>query len=175
MNIQLLERGLFVGDLAWQLKAHPELWNQHRMRTENPDSPHHGLDDIWCRYAADWKETGPHESVWYPSAAVIGKPLFDLVNWVMFRVGGKVLGGVLITRIPPGAACRPHADLGWHAREYEKIAVQVESAPGQKFCFDGEELETRQGDMFWFDNAKVHWVPNDSAYERVTLIVCLKR
>lgn len=173
MKIKLLERGVFVSALAWQIRLHPELWNEHRERTES--GPHAEVDDIWARYAKDPKEAGPHESIWYPAAEVLGEPLTNLVNWVMFRCQGKTLGGVLITRIQAGKSCKPHEDHGWHARQYDKVAVQIESAPRQKFCFEGEELETQPGDVFTFDNQHKHWVTNPTAYERVTLIVCLKR
>jgi quercetin dioxygenase-like cupin family protein len=94
---------------------------------------------------------------------------------LMRAVEGVELGGVLITRIPPGAECKPHTDPGWHARRYDKYAVQITSAPGQRFHFEGESLETKPGDLFWFDNQFTHWVTNPTAYERVTLIVCIRK
>jgi hypothetical protein len=39
-----------VSHMLWALQAHPELWNVHRQRTEDMFSPHHEVDDIWCRY-----------------------------------------------------------------------------------------------------------------------------
>jgi quercetin dioxygenase-like cupin family protein len=90
-------------------------------------------------------------------------------------VEGVEIGGVLITRIPPGKSVRPHTDPGWHARRYEKYGVQITSAPGQLFCFEGEELETQPGDVFWFDNAHTHWVTNPTHYERITMIVCIRK
>jgi quercetin dioxygenase-like cupin family protein len=175
MKIKLLSRGLNVTPIHWALQEHPELWNQHTARTESPESPHHGLDDIWARFGdPERAEDGAaHDSFWYPSADVLGvKPLcLDLMR----SVEGVELGGVLITRIPSGAECKPHTDPGWHARRYEKFAVQITSAPGQKFCFEGEELETRPGDVFWFDNQHLHWVTNPTPYERITMIVCIRK
>jgi hypothetical protein len=173
-RIAKITEGVNVAPLAWALQAHPELWDRNTARTESPDSPHHGLSDIWARYCAPGDDpTGPHESVWYPEADAL--PVRDIVFPLMAHVQATRLGGVLITRIPAGKQCRPHRDPGWHARYYEKFAVQIASAPGQKFCFDGEELETRPGDVFWFDNAHTHWVTNDTPHDRITLIVCLRR
>ena len=176
MKIELLASGFPVIDLQWMVRSHPELWNQYTARTEDPASPHHGLDDIWLRFAdSGGRNVGgeEHESIWYRSSAVLEvKPV---VSKIYDRFGGKKLGGVLMTRIPPGASVKPHQDHGWHAREYEKIALQVESAPGQRFCFEDDELETKPGDIFWFDNQYTHWVVNPTPYERVTLIICMKR
>lgn len=174
-RICLLDSGLQVAPIYWALQQHPELWNQHTTRTANPDSPHHGLDDIWARFGdpARAEDGGAHDSFWYPAADVLGiKPMcLDLMR----AVQGVELGGVLITRIPPGAECKPHTDPGWHARRYDKFAVQITSAPGQRFHFDGESLETKPGDLFWFDNQFTHWVTNPTAYERVTMIVCIRK
>jgi quercetin dioxygenase-like cupin family protein len=174
-RIRLLDSGLNVAPIYWALQQHPELWNQHTTRTESPDSPHYGLDDIWARFGdpARAVDGGAHDSFWYPAADILGiKPLcLDLMR----AVEGVELGGVLITRIPPGAECKPHTDPGWHARRYDKYAVQITSAPGQRFHFEGESLETKPGDLFWFDNQFTHWVTNPTAYERVTLIVCIRK
>lgn len=172
MKIERLAEGVNVQPLLWALQANPHLWDQNTARTESEHSPHHDLSDIWVRYAADPTETGPHESVWYPCAEVL--PVRDLVYPIMTFARGERLGGVLITKIPAGKECKPHSDPGWHARYYEKFALQIQSAPGQKFCFDGEELETKPGDLFWFDNAHTHWVTNPTPYDRITMIVCVK-
>ncbi len=174
-NIELLLTGVDVSAIYWNLLKNPLLWNQHTGRTDNPESPHHGLDDIWVRFGDQEriKDNAPHDAFWYPSAEVLGVKRLCLD--LMHHVGGVELGGVLITRIPPGATCKPHEDHGWHAKRYEKFAVQIASAPGQAFCFEDESLETKPGDVYWFDNSNMHWVINDTPYERVTMICCIRR
>lgn len=175
MKIRRVLEGLNVAPIYWALQEHPELWNQNRARTEDPRSPHYGLDDIWARYGApEHAKTGePHDSKWWPAADLLGiKPIcLD----VMRHAEGVELGGVLITRIAPGKEVKPHTDPGWHARRYQKYGVQITSAPGQRFCFEDESLETRPGDVFFFDNAYTHWVTNPTNYERITMIVCIRQ
>lgn len=173
-NIKLLKRGVPVSEIHWALQSHPELWNEFDDRTRDPSSPHHGLDDIWARFGdREFAKNGqPHFSKWYPAADVLGiKPI---CHEIMHMVGGSTLGGVLITRIPPGAECKPHSDIGWHAQQYDKFALQITSAPGQAFCFEGESLESRPGDLYWFRNDVKHWVVNLTPYERITMIVCVR-
>lgn len=173
LPILKLAEGFDVAAVLAALDAHPELWNQHTERTAHPNSPHHGLDDIWVRYApSDIEPALPHDAVWYPSQ--LADAVKPLVYSLMQSVRGDHLGGVLITRIPPGARCKPHTDPGWHARYYEKFAVQLKADPGQSFCFDDAQLTTKAGDLFWFDNSKRHWVNNDTPHERITLIVCIR-
>lgn len=174
-KIKLIARNYQVDDIYWSLKKNPGLWNVHKSRTESPESPHHGLDDIWARFGEkkDAEEGSPHDSKWYPCADILG--IKNICHDVMRLVNGVELGGVLITRIPAGASCKPHTDSGWHARRYQKYALQITSAPKQEFCFEGESLETKPGDLFWFDNQYLHWVKNDTEYERITLIICIRQ
>lgn len=174
-RIKLIGGGLNVSGIHWALQSHPELWNTHRTRTEDPESPHYGLDDIWARFGDPTraKDGEAHDSYWYPSADVLG--VKQMCHDLMHMVQGVELGGVLITRIPPGAACKPHNDPGWHARRYDKFAVQIASAPGQRFHFEDGSLESKPGDIYWFDNQFTHWVTNETPYERITMIVCIRK
>lgn len=172
--IRKLFTGVDVDPLRAALAEHPELWDQHTERTASEDSPHHGLSDIWARFAdpKTIQPDGSHDSVWYPPADVL--PVRDIAFPLMAAVRGERLGGVLITRIKPGQVCKPHTDPGWHARYYDKFAVQVEATTGQAFHFEGLSLVTAPGDVFWFDNSHTHWVTNDSQSDRITMIVCIK-
>ena len=172
--IRKLLEGVNVEPMRAALAANPQLWNERTLRTAPEDSPHHGLDDIWPRFAdpATMQPDGSHDSIWYPAADLL--PVRDLVFPIMAAVRGERLGGVLITRIKPGQLCKPHTDPGWHARYYDKFALQIEADPLQAFHFAGHALTTKPGDLFWFDNAYTHWVTNDSPRDRVTLIVCIR-
>ncbi len=172
-KIVQVTRGVNCGPLLWALQGNEHLWNEHSGRTRPADSPHREVDDIWARYAEGGQVVnGPHESVWYPS------PILPAVQAIVFPLmallDGERLGGVLLTRIKAGHSCYPHSDPGWHARYYRKFAVQIQSAPGQFFCFEGERLEPMPGDVYEFDNSHSHWVTNDTAHDRITLIVCIK-
>lgn len=174
-NLVLTDLYLDTAPLLWALRANEDLWNERTMRTESPSSPHRELDDIWVRYAAPAQAhlPGEHTAEWYP--CVNRLPVQQYVDRMMTHFDGKQLGGILLTRIPAGATCHPHIDRGWHAETYEKFALQVTSAPGQEFCVEDERLETKPGQVFWFDNSHLHWVTNNTAHERITLIVCIKR
>lgn len=173
-KLSLIARNINVNPLLWELLSHPEVWDTNTERTSPPDSPHHGLSDVWVRYAeGGCRVDGPHESVWYDSPIL--QAVQDLVFPLMAAVKGTRLGGVLITRIPPGQMCQPHVDPGWHAAYYDKFAIQIASAPGQAFHFDDESLESHPGDVYWFDNSYNHWVTNPTQYDRITLIVCIRK
>ncbi len=171
-KIRKIADGVNVTPLLWALQANQQLWNADDQRTKDATSPHCEVDDIWARYSATPKEPGPHESVWYPAAALL--PVREIVYPLMQFVRGERLGGVLITRIRAGHECKRHRDSSWHAKHYEKFAVQVQSAPGQFFCFEDETLEPMPGDVYTFQNQFDHWVTNATQHDRITLIVCIQ-
>ncbi len=169
-----------VSQLHANILANPQLWDQHRMRTEHPNSPHREASDIWVRYNAPENFTtieefnGPHESSWYPAADVLrAKPY---VMAIFQAMGGTRLGGVLITKIPAGKQVYPHRDTQWHATYYDlKVALQIASNPEQSFCFDDSSLSALPGELYVFDNSKRHAVLNPSNEDRITMIVCMRR
>lgn len=172
-KIALVMEEVDVSGMRDALYAHPELWDENTARTEHENSPHHGLSDIWARFAEPGTNGGEaHKAVWYPCADLM--PIRELVYPLMSLVNGDELGGVLITKIPAGKSCKPHIDNGWHARYYQKFAIQIDADTSQAFCFDGEELVTKPGDVFFFDNSHTHWVTNPTENDRITIIACIR-
>jgi hypothetical protein len=165
--------------LLMELAHAPHLWDQYPMRTEG-HSPHREISDIWVRYnpienlSEDIAQFhAPHLAQWY--AAVREIPTAKDLSEKLASDFDASIGGVLITKIPAHKQCYPHIDEGWHARHYEKFALQVKGNKAQSFHVEDEELVTVDGDLFTFDNSKRHWVSNDSDEDRITMIVCLRR
>lgn len=164
----------------------PTLWNEYTHRTRNTESPHHGLSDIWVRYApfseiAEGKHDpwNPFKRVYYPVSERLQPYLGKVVNNVFRFVFGQELGVILITKIPPGVQCKPHVDDGWAPNYFTKYAFQIQSNEDQKFNVKWnrgvtQELVTKPGDLFFFDNSRLHYVNNDSDEDRITLIMTIK-
>lgn len=176
--IRSLEKKFHVSELNKQLEDHPEIWDEYPFRTNNPNSPHREISDIWVRYNS-LENLGPnfndeHESVWYPVADKI--PAVKIVcAEVLSQFDCYEFGGVLITHIPPHKEIYPHSDHGWHAEHYEKFAILLRGNEEQTFCFKDEEHRCNPGDSFTFNNQFTHWVKNPTDVPRETLIICARR
>lgn len=163
------------------LISQPTLFGERKDRATYGGSPHGAMTDIWVRYnhPDNLKSGGlgvfnqEHDSVWYPVADRIPE-VKPIVFRLMALVEGERLGGVLITKLPPGGRIAPHIDRGWHAGYYEKFYVPVQNGPGGVFGFDDGDLDAREGEVFWFRNDVPHWVNNDSKADRISMIVCIK-
>lgn len=165
-----------VGPLVAELAASPDLWNQHTPRTEY--GVHAQADDIWVRYNdwANWQGSlallnREHVSVWYPAYHRLPS-LPGVIEAARRHAGMGALGGIFITRLGPGRRILPHVDGGWHAETYTlKVALQLRGNADQAFCFEGHQLSAEPGELYYFDNSKLHWVYNMSDEDRMTLII----
>lgn len=172
-----LASGIDVAPLCAALNAQPELFGQHKHRAEYAGSPHTAMSDIWVRYNA-YENFGPafndeHDSVWYPVIDHLPQ-IKPIVFELMAAVQGERLGGILITKIPPGGGIGPHIDGGWHAGYYDKFFVPIQSAQGALFRFPEGDIAAQPGDCYWFDNSVTHSVENNSTQDRIAMIVCIK-
>ena len=183
--LKQLFTGIDVAPILAELDAHPEVWDVRPLRKVT--YVHGDISDVWVRFNA-WENYDPaggeealkrfvlepHDAVWYPESDCLPS-LKTLIFELMCQLRAERLGTVLITRIPPGKKVHPHIDPGWAARFYEKVAVQLRSAPEQAFCYEDGRYVCEAGTIYSFDNSQTHWVDNDSAVERITAIICIKR
>lgn len=174
-NFLKVVEGLDVLPLLLSLQRQPELWGKNALRKEAPGSPHAEMTDIWVRFAEKEEDfPKPHFATWYPAYHALPQ-LRQIIFALMARVEATHLGGVLITRIPPGGVIQPHADAGWHPEFYNcKLYVVLASNPKCIFRVEDETASMRPGDVWRIDNTKEHEVVNAGDTERMTLIICMR-
>jgi len=172
-NFQLLG-SQNITPLLHQLALHTELWNQNTLRTEHPGSPHSQCDDVLLRFQGEVSTVvDDPECIWYPSWDVLTeshKLIFDLA----YMVKAERIGRILISRMAPGKVIAPHEDGGAVASYYTRYQMPLQSEPGCIFDCDGERIQMAGGQVWWFDNKKTHSVVNNSANDRISMVVDLK-
>lgn len=164
-----------------ELDNHPELWNEHKWRTNNPQSPHREAEDIWVRYnpVCNFNPEEPakfneeHIAEWYPNIDKLST-IKEIVGQVADTLEAATLGAVLITKVPAGKQIYWHQDGGWHARVHRKFLVLLRGNMDQSFEFENEQMFAEPGDCFEFQNEFPHRVINASEQERISLIICLR-
>lgn len=174
-NFLKIAEGVDVLPLLLGLQRQPELWNRNTLRKEAPGTPHAEMTDIWVRFAEKEEDfPKPHFATWYPAYWKLPQ-LRPIIFALMARVEATHLGGVLITRIPPGGVIHPHVDTGWHPEFYNtKLYVVLQSNPQCVFRVEDEKVSMRVGDVWRIDNTKEHEVVNAGDAERMTLIICTR-
>lgn len=171
-NFLQIAQGIQVMPVLMQLYGQPQLWSEDRIRQEYaPDSPHKDAEDVLLRFS-------PHEGIgdaiqcdWTPSARLLPAAV-DLSLLVMALVRGEQLGRVMITRLSPGKSIAPHADvLGKYADFYTRYHIPLVSDPGVVFSVGDESINMEPGGIWWFNGHEYHNVVNNSARDRLNLIV----
>ncbi len=181
-NFQLIATNVDVIPTLNALACHSDLWDQERLRTTHPLTPHHQVSDIILRFndLKLYRASGDvsdildeHESINHPAMFMLPQVrpiLFDLMR----RVEGERLGRVIITRMAPGTAIDPHIDGGEHAAYYDRYHVTLQNNPGSTFICGQESVYMTAGQVWWFNNAITHSVVNNSVDDRITLIVDIR-
>ena len=180
INFSKIAENIPVAAVLTQLFAAPQLWDQFLERTKCPDSPHADSSDIWVRFRprAELVESRnfdePHLSVFYP--AWYHLPAFrPIVFGLMATVQAVHLGGILITRIPPGKSILPHVDKGWHA-EYMNTKAYVILQANERCinkCGD-EEVVMRPGEAWLFNNLIEHSVFYGGEEDRIAAVITMR-
>jgi hypothetical protein len=156
------------------LAINADLWNEDTLRTAFPGSPHAACDDIHVFFndlpadplaIIDEIQTHPRRA-W----AVIPQ-LRPLVLDLMRRVEATQLGRVIVTRLAPGSRIAAHVDEGAPATFFTRYQIALQSYPGALFRIEDETVNFATGDAWLVNNCAEHEVINNSAHDRIALIV----
>ena len=176
-NFQLISTNVNVTSLLNAVLRDPALWNVHTLRTDHPNTAHSEVDDIWIRFneVSDKLEevVDDKEVINYPAFWALPQ-IRPLMFGLMSVVEGERLGRVLITRLAPGRKILPHVDGGAPATYYERFHIVLNSAPGCLFRAGEETVYMKTGEVWWFDNTKEHEVVNNSADDRIHVVIDIR-
>lgn len=177
--------GLNVTPLNLAIARRPELWKEDTYLRDYPQGPFKEIESIMLRFPVksvfETEEElqkhastyDQHESIDYPPYAKLTEAR-PIVMGLMAQVGGERLGRVMINKIAPGGRIFPHADTPAHAEYYDRFHVVLQSAPGVDFRAGDEHVYMGVGEVWWFDNSKIHEVVNNSAIDRIHMIVDIR-
>lgn len=189
-NFQKLAERMNVAPLLNAVMRDKSLWNANTLRTTHPDSPHQQVEDIWLRfnklptnedvaYEEDMARNGmlrvvdDCEAINYPAWSALPEAQEFVLN-LMRMVRGERIGRVLITSLSPGKAITPHKDLGAPAEYYDRYHVVLQGLPGSMFKCGDEAVQMLTGEAWWFDNCETHECINNSADDRIHMVVDIR-
>lgn len=176
---QHLAGGVNVVPLLHAIQTQPELWDANPIRTKHPGTAHADVHDILVRFndVSEFERTGDpltitddKECIAYPAWEKLpqARPIiFDFMR----MVEATRLGRVIITKLPVGREITSHVDGGAPATYFERAQVALQSLPGALFHIGDETVNFRTGDVWWINNAVEHSVVNNSADDRIVMII----
>lgn len=184
-HFQRLTAGIDVMPLLLAIKRRPELWREDTYLRDYPQGPFGDTETIMLRFPVKsvheteealrqhLAEFDQHESVDYPPYKMLHEARPIVMN-LMSYVGGERLGRVMVNKIRPGGRIHPHADTEAHADYYSRFHVVLQSQPGVVFRAGDEQVFMATGEIWWFNNKEVHEVINNSADDRIHMVVDIR-
>lgn len=181
-NFRRVATNIDVDRLVLAYRRRAELWKEDTYLRDYAQGPFGEVESIILRFpprsvheteealAAHMANFDQHENVDQPVYKVLHEAR-SIVMSLMAHVGGERLGRVMINKIVPGGRIFPHADTPVHAEYWDRFHVVLESEPGVLFRCGDERIYMPKGTVWWFDNSKEHEVINNSAADRVHMIV----
>jgi hypothetical protein len=184
-NFLRLSAGVDVLPLLLAIKRRPDLWKEDTYLRDYPQGPFAQIESIMLRFPVksvyETEEElqklrstyDQHESIDYPAYKLLPEAR-PLVMNLMAYVHGERLGRVMINKIAPGGVIYPHADTPEHAEYYSRFHIVLQSQPGVVFRAGDEQVYMATGEVWWFDNKQEHEVINNSADDRIHMIVDIR-
>jgi len=164
----MLTAGINTQPIMNSLMRHHELWDADDTRTSFEGTPHADVHDILLRFGSP--DGDDLEAVDTPAMALLGAKQMALD--ILKLVNGSRLGRVVITKTEPGKKILPHKDtLGKYAEYYTRYHIVLQGLPGSLFTCGDETVQMLTGQLFWFDAAAEHSVVNNSADDRIHMLV----
>jgi Aspartyl/Asparaginyl beta-hydroxylase len=189
-NFQRIFEGITIAPLLNALYRKPGLWKADDFLRKFPQGPFGETDTIYLRFQ-DKVNVGDdeeklraytenrlaghdlHECPWRPEINELPEARTH-INALMSGMGATRLGRCMINRITPGGRIFPHADSPWHADYWDRYHLVLQSEPGNIFRCGDEQVHMRPGELWWFENAVEHEVTNNSANDRIHMIIDLR-
>ncbi|MFW2042664.1 aspartyl/asparaginyl beta-hydroxylase domain-containing protein [Acinetobacter sp. ULE_I001] len=177
-----------VNGLMLNIKRHADLWKEDTFLRDYQQGPFGEIESIMLRfpekrvfeqeeelekYKRGESLFDQHESIDYPAFAILTEAR-AIVFGLMALVQGERLGRVMINKIAPAGKIYPHADSPEHTDYYTRFHVVLQSSAGCYLRAGDEQLEMKTGDVFWFNNKLEHEVVNNSAFDRISMVVDIK-
>jgi hypothetical protein len=191
-HFQKLSQGIDVLPLLLGIKRRPELWQEDSYLRHYPQGPFGEVESIMLRFpqkvvfeGEDAEERlalykanrlpgfDQHESIDYPAFKLLPEAR-PIIFSLMAYVQGERLGRVMVNKIKPGGVIYPHADTPEHAGYFSRFHVVLQSSPGVVFRAGNEKVYMETGSIWWFDNSQEHEVINNSADDRIHMVVDIR-
>lgn len=177
-NFQLMAN-INIMPLMIQVARQADLWKADTYLRDYPQGPFGDTETIFLRFppaSVTELERGTkdqHECVWMDGALHLPAARQMIFN-LMATVEGERLGRVMINKLRPGGRIYPHADTPAHAEYWDRFHIVLQSLPGNNFRCGDETISMRTGEVWWFQNAFEHEVVNNSADDRIHMIVDIR-
>ena len=116
----------------------------------------------------DRKRRDVHESRW-----TTGSKPYVVARGFLEKFAAEqdsILGRAKIVCLPAGKRVYPHIDRGEYYRVRNRYHLVLRSATGSWLKAEDEDVRMKEGELWWFDNDRLHEAFNDGDQDRIHMI-----
>lgn len=187
-NFYRLSQGVDVRSLMLAIHRHEKdkgIWKEDTYLRDYPQGPFGDCESIILRFPPrsvhETEEALKKHLENFDQHECVDQDVFKLlpearplIFSLMTFVQGERLGRVIINKIRPGGVIYPHADTAAHAKYFDRFHIVLSSSPGVIFRAGDERVYMETGSVWWFNNAIEHEVINNSADDRIHMVVDIR-
>ncbi|MFA5166732.1 MAG: aspartyl/asparaginyl beta-hydroxylase domain-containing protein [Candidatus Paceibacterota bacterium] len=184
-NFELLATNIDIRPLMLAIKRRPNIWKEDTYLRDYPQGPFGDCESIILRFPPrsvfETEKALQEHLVGFDQHECVDQPVYKilhearpLIMALMGDVQGERLGRCIINKIKPGGRIYPHEDTPEHAEYYSRFHIVLQSSPGVIFIAGEEQVYMPTGSVWWFNNALNHEVINNSADDRIHLVVDIR-
>lgn len=188
-HFHFLAHGLDVNPLMLAIRRQPGLWQEDTFLRHYPQGPFGQTETIMIRFPEKVEGLTEEQIEAYKQNQLAGYDQYEAVNYpaleklpearklifdLMARVNGERLGRVMINKVCPGGRIFPHADTPEQTRYFSRYQIVLHALPGSVLHCENENIMYETGQCFWFNNSLEHSVVNNSADDRVVMVVDIR-
>lgn len=161
-----------------EIDSHADLWDQITDRQSYPGTAHADTKTIFLRWSKDQSLEAAFkdlESFDYPAMGLLPS-VARLLDAFQAYMKPRKMGRVILTQLAPAGVIDAHADEDVYADHFQRFHIPLIADEGSTFFTKtdeckGEFASMKPGELWWFDNKRVHWVVNNSPVPRIHLII----
>lgn len=161
------------------------IWKEDTYLRDYPQGPFGDTESVILRFPSrsvhETEEALKKHLANFDQHENVDQPVFKslpeartLIFGLMAGVQGERLGRCMINKLKAGGRIYPHADTAAHAEYYDRFHIVLQSQPGSIFRCGDEQVNMQTGEVWWFNNALEHEVTNNSADDRIHLVVDIR-
>lgn len=161
------------------------IWKEDTFLRDYPQGPFGDVESVILRFPPrsvhETEEALKNHLAHFDQHENVDQPAFKtlpearpLIFALMSYVQGERLGRCIINKLKPGGRIYPHPDTPDHAEYWDRFHIVLQSGPGATFICEDEQVEMKTGEIWWFNNRLMHEVVNNSADDRIHLVVDIR-
>lgn len=165
-------------------KSH-SIWKEDTYLRDYPQGPFGDTESVILRFPPrsvhETEEALKNHEAHFDQHENVDQPVFKLlpearplVFGLMAAVQGERLGRVIINKLKPGGVIYAHRDTQAHAEYWDRHHIVLQSQPGVVFRAGNERVYMATGEIWWFDNSEEHEVINNSADDRIHMVIDIR-